>query len=209
MPLATTTEGPDMRVVPPLLAALLLLSGAAQAGVIRGVVEMPKRAADASVLDAVVYIDSLPPPLAKKWERRRSKASVVQRNRRFTPRVTAVTAGTTVAFLNRDDVYHNVFSVSPVKRFDLGKYPPRAINQVTFNRPGVVNLFCDIHPGMAAYVLVLPHRLFVRPTADGAFELPPLPYGVYDLIAWHPSCGRVVRRVTVDVRGTVDVAMRF
>lgn len=198
-----------MRVVAPLLAALLLLSGVAHSGVLRGTIVLPKRENGASVLDAVVYIDSLTPPLQTKWGRRSGRVSVVQRERRFTPRVTAVPVGTTVAFLNRDDVYHNVFSVSPAKRFDLGKYPPKAKNQVTFSRPGVVNLFCDIHPGMAAYVLVVPHRLFVRPKADGSFELPALPHGVYRLVAWHPSSGRVVRRVEVPVRGTVDVAMRF
>jgi hypothetical protein len=136
-------------------------------------------------------------------------ASVVQRNRQFFPRVTAVPVGSTVRFYNRDNVYHNVFSVSPAKRFDLGKYPPNAINQITFTRPGVVNLFCDIHPSMAAWVIVVPTRLFVRPAADGSFALPRLPSGVYTLLAWHPSFGRISRRIQVPKRGDVLVAVRF
>lgn len=205
-----TREGPaQMHFALIVLAALWLFVGAAQGGVVHGKVVLSKRTAGASVLDAVVYIDPLPPKLQAKWDRKPQTAQVVQQNRRFTPRVTAISVGSTVAFLNRDDVYHNVFSVSPIKRFDIGKYPPQAINQVTFSRPGVVNLFCDIHPRMAAYVLVLPHRLFVRPKPDGSYELPKLPQGTYTVLAWHPSFGRVSRKVVVPSRGKVDVKIRF
>jgi plastocyanin len=161
------------------------------------------------VVEAVVYVDPLPDALQRKWARSTPTLRIIQQERRFFPRVVAVAAGTTIRFQNRDDVYHNVFSVSPAKKFDIGKYPPHAVNQVTFDRPGVVNLYCDIHPKMAAYVLVLPHRFFTRPERDGGFSLPSLPAGSYTLRAWHPAYGRIVRRIQVPEHGDIDVPLRF
>ena len=189
--------------------ALVLLASAAQAGVIRGTLSPRAKGHKGTVADAVVYIDPLPDELEWKWGPRSETFTVVQRERRFIPRVTAVPVGSTIRFQNRDDVYHNVFSVSPAKRFDLGKYPPSATNQVTFTRPGIVNLFCDIHPKMAAWVVVVGHRLYVRPEGDGTFAFPKLPPGPYTLVAWHPSFGRVTKKITIPHQGDVNVALHF
>jgi plastocyanin len=189
--------------------ALASLASAAQAGVIRGTVSPPRKGAKGTVTDAVVYIDPLPDELELKWGARGETFTVVQRERRFIPRVSAVPVGSTIRFQNRDDVYHNVFSVSPAKRFDLGKYPPNATNQVTFTRPGVVNLFCDIHPKMAAWVVVVAHRLYVRPEGDGTFAFPKLPPGPYRLVAWHPSFGRLTKKVDLPRHGDATVALHF
>ena len=193
------------------VAVGILCSVTAEAGVVRGQLELPRQipGRDSALIEAVVYVDSLPEALMRKWGRQRSRLRIIQQNRRFLPRVVAVVAGTTVRFQNKDDVYHNVFSVSPAKRFDLGKYPPRAVNQVTFDRPGVVNLYCDIHPGMAAYVLVLPHRLFTRPDRSGAFALPSLPPGEYTLRVWHPLHGEIEKRIVVPPRGDLRVELSF
>ena len=193
------------------VVACLLVAGDAYAGVVRGHVHLPRRAAkaDSTLTEAVVYVDPLPDALLRKWANQTPTMRIIQQDRRFLPRVVAVPAGTTVRFQNRDDVYHNVFSVSPAKKFDIGKYPPHAVNQVTFDRPGVVNLFCDIHPKMAAYVLVLPHRFFTRPERDGVFSLPPLPAGSYTVRAWHPAYGRIAKRVQMPDRGDVNVDLRF
>jgi plastocyanin len=198
-----------MRVVRLVVLALVLSAGAGEAGVIRGTLTLPKRSKGGVVTDAVIYINPLPDELQSRWGAVGQTATVIQRERRFMPRVTAVPVGTTIRFQNKDDVYHNVFSVSPAKRFDLGKYPPNATNQVTFTRAGVVNLFCDIHPKMAAWVLVLPHRLYVRPEYDGTFALPRLPPGFYTLVAWHPSFGRITRRVEMPLHGDAEVALKF
>jgi len=189
--------------------ALVSLAGAAQAGVIRGTISPPSKRSKGTVADAVVYIDPLPDALEWKWGAEGATFTIVQRQRRFISRVTAVPVGSTIRFQNRDDVYHNVFSVSPAKRFDLGRYPPRATNQVTFTRPGVVNLFCDIHPKMAAWVVVIGHRLYVRPEGDGTFAFPTLPPGPYTLVAWHPSFGRLTKKVDVPHKGDVSVALHF
>ncbi len=189
----------------------VLCSATAEAGIVRGRLELPRQTSgsDSALVEAVVYVDSLPEALMRKWGRQRSTLRIIQQNRRFFPKVVAVAAGATVRFQNKDGVYHNVFSVSPAKRFDLGKYPPRAVNQVTFDRPGVVNLYCDIHPGMAAYVLVLPHRLFTRPDRAGAFALPSLPPGEYTLRVWHPLHGEIEKRIVVPLRGDLRVELSF
>jgi hypothetical protein len=108
-----------------------------------------------------------------------------------------------VDFPNLDPIYHNVFSLSPVRRFDLGKYPRGHSRQVTFPKPGLVNVYCDIHSDMEAFILVLPNHAFARPTRAGEFTLPDLPAGRYILKAWHPDLGE--RSETVEVPATGDV----
>jgi hypothetical protein len=198
---------------------LLALAGPAQASVVRGHLRVP-RTAEAVVEgatrvvasgpeDAVVWVDSLPPRVMRRYAHRLPAIRILQTGWRFDPRVTAVVSGTTVRFVNRDPVYHNVFSISPAKKFDLGKYPPRAVNQVTFDRKGVVNLYCDIHPGMEAYVFVVPHRVFARPNRRGEFVLPELPGGRYELRAWHPTLGYLRHEIEVPVRGAIRVTLGY
>jgi plastocyanin len=194
------------------------LAGDAFAGTIRGHVTLsapaaalaagPTTVASGGVEETVVWVDSLPAPLQSRYGGRGPQARIVESRRQFFPRVTAVAAGTRIQFVNRDDVYHNVFSVSPAKRFDLGKSPPHAESQVTFDQPGVVDLYCDIYPGMAAYVVVAPSRVFARASAAGQFKLPDLPSGSYTLCAWHPAHGIIHRRVDLE-HGDVTVAMGF
>ena len=207
-----------MRACHALTIVALLHAANTDAGVIRGRVEAPAQESHRSgrtqvivggVMETVVWVDSLPPKAMRRYRPNRATARITQSGRSFLPRVTAVAAGSPIHFANRDEVYHNVFSVSPAKRFDLGKYPPRAINRVTFDRPGVVNLYCDIHPGMAAWVVVVPHRVFARPTASGAFQLPDLPPGHYVLRAWHPNHGHTSGHVEVPQRGDVIANLRF
>ena len=82
-------------------------------------------------------------------------------------------------FENRDRIYHSVFSVSTTRRFDLGKYPKGHSRSVTFPKAGVVNVYCDIHSDMAAFVLVTPNHAYAQPAADGGYALPNLPAGKY------------------------------
>jgi plastocyanin len=197
-------------------AALMLLASAAHGGVIRGRFQLqPPRAPTTmsggqdvpSGLDqAVVWVDSIPPSVAGFYRGARRRVRVVQSQRRFAPTVITVIAGGTVQFVNRDKVYHNVFSVSPARRFDIGKYAPRASHSVTFDTPGVVNLFCEIHPWMAGWVVVLPHRVYARPSRTGAFTLPWLPPGRYTVHVWHPRSGEQTRVVNLPERGETMLA---
>ena len=160
------------------------------------------------VAEAIVYVEKLPasvvvpPPPTTRPE-------LEQRGQAFAPRVLAIQVGTTVEFPNRDPIYHNVFSVSPAKRFDLGKYPKGQSRRLRFDKPGLVNVFCDIHSDMAAYVFVVPHHVFTRPNDAGRFALPPLPAGSYVLRAWHPDRGEVTQSVQVPADGDVAVTVRL
>lgn len=194
------------------LVALLAITTESQAGVIRGQIRSTGSSAGATTTHAsvdlqesVVWVDSLPQGVLRRYAGRYRDASITQRRQQFSPRVTVVVVGTVIRFANRDEVYHDVFSPSPIKPFDLGKAHPRAIHRVRFDRPGLVNLFCAIHPDMAGWVMVLPHRLFARPNRAGRFALPPVPPGRYTLRVWHPLLGEATRQVDVPRYGDVRV----
>ncbi|HWC73239.1 MAG TPA: carboxypeptidase regulatory-like domain-containing protein [Gemmatimonadales bacterium] len=108
-----------------------------------------------------------------------------QHDERFTPHVLAVTTGTSVSFPNDDPIYHNVFSLSRARTFDLGRYPKGETKFLRFDRTGVVQVFCHIHADMNGYILVLPNHYFVTPDSAGRFVLDGIPPGEYQLIAWH------------------------
>jgi len=134
---------------------------------------------------------------------------MTQERLRFVPSVLPARVGTTIRFQNRDRVYHNVFSVSQARRFDLGKYPPGEAHSVTFDQPGTVQLLCDIHPDETGWVVVLPHRWFTQPDRAGAFKLAWLPAGHYTLRMWHPRLGEKTRIVNVPKQGNVRVRLSF
>lgn len=161
-----------------------------------------------AVTDAVIYVDSLPAgePSASPSGKR---VTLAQKNEAFLPRVVAVAAGTTVDFPNLDPIYHNVFSVSPSRRFDLGKYPRGQSRTVQFPRSGVVNVFCDIHADMAAFILVTPTSVWVRPGSDGRFALSDLPAGRYRVRWWHPDLGDGAAEVDVPAEGAVTLDVRW
>lgn len=212
-----------------LLAALTL---PAEAGVIRGTLRIhsavpasgtggnpyPGRAnslaraggfSRGTLEDAVIFVEKLPAGVDSTISRGGRRPRLSQKDQTFTPRVIAVAAGETVDFPNMDPIYHNVFSPSPVRRFDLGKYPRGQSRAVTFPRPGLVNVFCDIHSNMEAYVLVLPHHAFTRPRDDGRFQLPALPPGGYVVRAWHPDFREQRREVRVPETGDATVDLSF
>lgn len=150
------------------------------------------------VIDAVISIERIPSEVESSLARARTRAPhLAQQGQAFVPRVLAVAAGTTVEFPNLDPIFHNVFSVSPVKRFDLGKYPRGQSRRVTFGKAGLVQVYCDIHASMAAYIMVLPNHAFARPDPTGAFALPDLPRGEYALKVWHPDLPELRRKVVV------------
>jgi plastocyanin len=133
---------------------------------------------------AVVYLDgSFPKPKSP------STKQIVQKDLAFLPSLLPVQVGTRVEFPNLDDTYHNIFSYSPAKRFDLGRYRPeeRPIPSEVFDAPGLVVLRCDIHEHMRGLILVLSTPFFAVTDADGRFRLRGLPEGRYMLRAWIDS----------------------
>lgn len=124
-----------------------------------------------------------------------------QRNEAFVPHVLAVTSGTVVDFPNSDTTYHNVFSLSRAKRFDLGRYPRGHSKAVQFDRPGIVRVFCDIHSHMSAFVLVFGHPYYATTGSDGQYRIDNIPPGTYTVSAWHDGSTRASRTVTIPAEG--------
>lgn len=151
----------------------------------------------------VVYLESAPRGAFE--EREPGRAVLDQRNETFVPHVLAVTVGTVVDFPNNDKTFHNVFSLSRAKRFDLGRYAAGRSKSVRFDRPGLVRVFCDIHSHMSAYVLVLTHPFFSVTDTDGRFRISGVPPGQYTIVAWYEGEERTSRVVTVSPNGVVEV----
>ncbi len=128
-----------------------------------------------------------------------TRAEIRQRNETFLPRVVAVPVGSDVTFPNDDSIYHNVFSLSRVKAFNLGRYPRGQTRGVRFDKPGIVKVFCDIHSHMTATVMVFSHPWFTVPDADGRFELPDVPLGDRQITAWHERLGDTTLPVRVEL----------
>ena len=144
---------------------------------------------------SVVYLEA--GPLGAFEDRERRQAFLDQKNEACYPYVLAVQAGTTVYFPNNDRTYHNVFSLSKAKRFDLGRYPRGQVKTVTFDRPGVVRVFCDIHSHMSAYILVFAHRFFTTTDDSGAFRIDAVPPGSYSVAVWTDGQVRATRALHI------------
>lgn len=128
-----------------------------------------------------------------------------QRNEQFEPYILPVLVGTTVDFPNNDKVYHNVFSFSKTKTFDLGKYPTKTFKQVTFDKTGIVSLYCEIHAHMNAFILVLPNPYFASVAPDGKFRIADVPAGTFTLKAFSGRGQEIEQKVTVPESGSVRV----
>lgn len=151
---------------------------------------------------AVVYLETAPRGAFEEREPVRMRMD--QRRETFVPHVLAVTTGTLVDFPNNDGTYHNVFSLSKAKRFDLGRYARGLSKSVRFDRPGIVRVFCDIHSHMSAFVLVFGHRYFATTDTDGRYRIDNIPAGTYTVVAWHEGQARDLRAVTVPPGGVVE-----
>ena len=163
--------------------------------------------------DAVISIEPAPAKLEHKLDHKAAHSHkgprIDEMRMQFVPRVMVVTAGDSVIFSNLDSLYHKAFSVSSARRFNLGRMSPGAVEGVRFEKPGVVNLHCELHPEEIGYLVVLPHRVFARPDSLGAFSLPDLPRGHYVMKVWHPRAGVMAREFDVPRKGETHVALIF
>jgi plastocyanin len=173
---------------------------ASAAGTIRGRVDIPNPAADTGPgpgvaelgrnsthhaverRDAVVYLETAPQGAFEGGTA--ARATMSQRNEAFVPHVLAVRVGTVIDFPNDDNIYHNVFSLSKTKRFDLGRYPKGQSKSIRVDDPGIVRVFCEIHSHMNAFILVFAHRFFDVTDEQGRYRLDQVPPGTYTLVAW-------------------------
>jgi plastocyanin len=151
---------------------------------------------------AVVYLDGTFPRPASPVT-----AQMAQKNLAFVPALLPIQVGTKVEFPNQDNTYHNIFSYSAPKRFDLGRYGPddRPIPSQVFDAPGLETLRCDIHEHMRAIILVLATPYFVTSGTDGHFKLSGLPAGHYTLKAWVNSTTTMERAVDLQDGSTLHM----
>jgi plastocyanin len=127
----------------------------------------------------------------------------------FTPHVMVVPVGSTVAFSNYDPFNHNVFSLSEENPFDLGLYGRGEVRSVRFDRPGLVQVYCNVHAQMSAVVVVQDTPWYAQPGSDGSFTLDPVPPGEYTLHAWHERAPEVSRKLTVLAEGVSQLVIEL
>ena len=205
-------------VVIVLFWALLIFiysPGLAQAGKIKGTVKVKGLRSPDNVL---VYLNNAPSDSVDL-----SKANFVmdQRNLEFIPHVLPVLVGSTVQFPNNDKVDHNIFSMSRTKKFNLGSYKPGDSKTVLFDKAGIVEVRCDVHAEMAAYILVMKNPYFAVTDKNGNYQIPDAGYlqqaklegladaapGNYDVKTWHEKLKTQKEAVTVPENG--DVTLDF
>ena len=143
--------------------------------------------------DAVVYLES---PAAVTTAARPATVEIAITDKTYAPHVVVVPLGSTVRFPNHDPFNHNVFSVSEPNSFDLGLYGRGEAKSYTFARPGLVRVYCNVHPRMVAYVLVMENHYYAQPASDGSFAIDNVPAGRYRLHVWHE---RIPSEVVTDV----------
>jgi plastocyanin len=166
--------------------------------VVRGGVAQEERS---GVLVYVVGFDEPPPP---------EEARVEQVGKRFIPSLVAVTAGQRIAFPNGDPFYHNVFSPSAIRKFDLGQYRPGESRSRVFPTTGVADVYCNIHPQMSATIVVLPNRRYAMTDRSGSFVIEGIPAGRWRLYAYSRRAERPVGQdVEVRAGGTSEVSIRL
>ncbi len=156
--------------------------------------------------DFVIYIDgplSNAPALATNVQAEISTVKVSQKRAVFSPHVLPVMVGTTVEWPNKDDIFHNVFSYSEARSFDLGLYKDSAGKAVNFDKPGQVDVFCSIHANMSCVVLVLQNPYFAVTDDRGIYTITNVPPGTYRLKAWHERLPPQTVQITVPESGTV------
>ena len=146
------------------------------------------------ISNVVVFLKE-PPPHADVAP---TRATIMQKDEAFVPRVVAITRGSTVDFPNSDPFFHNVFSLSHGASFDLGRYPRGETKSRRFTTAGLVKVYCHIHSHMTASIMVFDHPFFRIPSADGTFSIDNVPPGSYQVVAWHERIGENLSPITVE-----------
>jgi plastocyanin len=207
-----------------VLIAILVLTASAQAQSITGTIRIEKKLTKRRVTPSVsIYQRGAAVELGKdakedplEFERSRvviylegtgpesvdsaspATLKMQQLDRRFAPDLLVVPAGSTVSFPNMDPIFHNIFSLSKPKTFDLGSYDKGETREVVFPKPGIVEVYCHLHPNMTATVVVTPNRWYARSDRSGHYEIQNVPPGNYTVVAWHKSAGFFRKSIAIE-----------
>jgi plastocyanin len=216
-------EATELRKIPQVnvlvlllaLAALIMLPQKALSGEIKGSIKAQGLRSPENI---VVYLTKAPPT---DLDLSKVKFVMDQRNLEFIPHVLPVLVGSTVKFPNNDAVDHNIFSMSRTKKFNLGSYKPGDSKAVLFDQPGVVEVRCDVHAEMAAYILVMKNPYFAVTDETGNFQIPDATYlhqvglddlpelapGKYVIKTWHEKLKTQKEAITITANEDVTVKL--
>jgi len=196
---------------------LIYFPGLALAGKIKGTVKVKGLRSPANVL---VYLTKAP---SGSMDLSKTNFVMDQRNLEFIPHVLPVLVGSTVRFPNNDQVDHNIFSMSRTKKFNLGSYKPGDSKAVLFDKPGIVEVRCDVHAEMAAYILVMKNPYFAVTDKKGNFQIPDASYlqqvgledladlvaGKYFIKTWHEKLKTQKKAITISEDGNVAIQLNL
>jgi len=176
-------------------------AGDTKTGIIKGSITIDGKPTQ----DVVVSVEGVPKEQAKALlaTMRTKKPVMEQRNLKFSPYVLPVADGSTVDFPNKDTAWHNVYSKGGAKDFDLGLYPPGKSRSVTFDKPGIVRVLCNVHPNMEAFIVVEQSPFFSAADSRGNYRVDHVPLGKYRVQVWHPQLGTTEAGVELVREGEV------
>jgi plastocyanin len=195
----------------------MYLPGLALAGKIKGNVKVKGLRSPANIL---VYLTKAP---SGSMDPSKTNFVMDQRNLEFIPHVMPILVGASVQFPNNDEVDHNIFSMSRTKKFNLGSYKPGDSKAVLFDKPGIVEVRCDVHAEMAAYILVMKNPYFAVTDKKGNFQIPDANYlqqaglkdqadlatGKYFIKTWHEKLKTQKKAITISEDGDVTVKLNL
>ena len=194
------------------IVALLAAGAIGSAGRVAGriVILEKDNKSSTDLSDAVLYLET---PATVATAAKPVTVEIAITDKTYAPHVVVVPVGSTVRFPNHDPFNHNVFSVSEPNSFDLGLYGRGEAKSYTFTHPGLVRVYCNVHPRMVAYVLVMENRYYAQPASDGSFAIDNVPNGRYRLHVWHeripsevvkdvaPGSGEAALQIALNARG--------
>ena len=195
----------------------MYLPGLALAGKIKGNVKVKGLRSPANIL---VYLTKAP---SGSMDPSKTNFVMDQRNLEFIPHVMPILVGASVQFPNNDEVDHNIFSMSRTKKFNLGSYKPGDSKAVLFDKPGIVEVRCDVHAEMAAYILVMKNPYFAVTDKKGNFQIPDANYlqqaglkeqadlatGKYFIKTWHEKLKTQKEAITITEDGDVTIQLNL
>jgi plastocyanin len=157
---------------------------------------------------SVVYVDAI---AGKTFSAPKDRPVMDQKGLMFSPHIMVVQQGTTVDFLNSDNVAHNVFwtAVGNDKKagHNLGTWPKGEKRPYTFDKAGVVPLLCNVHPDMAGYLIVSPTPYFAETDEAGNYKIKDVPDGSYTLVVWHEGAKNQSKPVSVSAGAKADFTL--
>jgi len=195
-----------MRIIAGMIALLMVAATAPANRVAGRIVILEKDNKPTPDLgDAVVYLEGAATPATAAAP---DTVEIAITDKVYAPHVVVVPVGSTVRFPNHDPFNHNVFSVSEPNSFDLGLYGRGETRSQTFAHSGLVRVYCNVHPRMVAYVLVMANRFYAQPGQDGSFTIENVPSGTHRLHVWHERIPtEVVKEVTAGAGGDLQIAL--